>query len=84
MTARKFFIDNPKYRYAVLDFFVPNQLEKVAKSLMVINNFSAAEVYAFFAREIFSVKPNENVALTSYLFTTSGLYKLLIEHLQGR
>ena len=84
MTARKFFIDNPKYRYSVLDFFVPNQLEKVAKNLMVINNFSAAEVYAFFAREIFSVKPNENVALTSYLFTTSGLYKLLIEHLQGR
>lgn len=84
MTARNFFIDNPKYRYAVLDFFVPNQLEKIAKNLMVINNFSAAEVYAFFTREIFSVKPDENVALTSYLFTASGLYKLMIEHLQSR
>ena len=84
MSARKFFIDNPKYRYAVLDFFVPNQLEKVAHNLMVFNNFTAAEVYAFFAKEIFSVKPNENVALTSYLFTTAGLFKLMIDSLQGK
>ena len=80
MSARKFFIDNPQYRYAVLDFFIPNQLEKVAQNLMVFNNFSAAEVYAFFAKEIFSLKPNENIALTSYLFTTAGLYKLFLSH----
>ncbi|MBR5914184.1 MAG: glycosyltransferase [Selenomonadaceae bacterium] len=80
MTVRKFFIDNPQYRYAVLDFFVPNQLEKVAQNLMVFNDFSAAEVYAFFAKEIFSLKPNENVALTSYLFVTAGLYKLFLSH----
>ena len=84
MAAQKFFVDNPKYKYEVLDFFVPNQLEKIAKNLMVFNNFSAAEVYDFFAREIFSVKPNENVALTSYLFTTAGLFKLMIDHLQGK
>ena len=84
MSARKFFIDNPKYRYAVLDFFVPNQLEKVAHNLMVFNNFTAAEVYAFFAKEIFSVKPNENVALTSYLFTTAGLFKLLLTYQENQ
>ena len=80
MVARKFFIDNPNCRYAVLDFFIPNQLEKVAQNLMVFNNFSVAEVYAFFAKEIFSLKPNENVALTSYLFVTAGLYKIFLNH----
>lgn len=84
MASKKFFVDNPKFKYAILDFFIPQQLKKIANHLMITSNFSAAEVYDFFAREIFSVKPNENIALTSYLFTTAGLYKLMIDHLQGK
>lgn len=84
MSSRKFFVDNPKYVYAVLDFLVPEQLEKIAKGLMLIDDFSLAEIYDFFAKNFFSVKPNENVALTSYLFVTAGLYKLMIDHFQGK
>lgn len=84
MSSRKYFVDNPKYKYAMLDFFVSNQLEKIAKHLMITNNFSAAEVYDFFAREIFSLKPTENVALTSYLLTTAGLFKLLLNYQENQ
>ena len=75
MDGRKFFHDNPKYRYAILDFFMQERLEVIADKFFVANNFSPAEVFEFFREKIFSVNPQENVSLTAYLFLAANVLK---------
>ena len=78
MSNRKFFIENPKYRYAMLDFFINDKLDSLAQALFVTSNLDPAEVFDYFAREIFSINPQNNISLTSYLFTSMNIYKLLV------
>lgn len=82
MGGRKFFRDNPQYRYAMLDFFVQDRLEIIAENFFVASNLSPAEVFNFFREKIFSLKPEENVALTSYLFVAANIFKLYTKHLE--
>ena len=79
MSDKKFFKDNPQHRYAVLDFFAQERIETIANNIFIHNNFNTGEFYDFLCREMFLYKPEENVALTSYLFTTAGIYKLFIK-----
>lgn len=76
MGGQKFFRDNPQHRYAILDFFIQERLEVIAKNFFVTSNLSPAEVFDFFREKIFSSKPEENVALTSYLFVADNIFKL--------
>ena len=80
MDGRKFFHDNPKYRYEVLDFFLQKKLEIVAKNFSVVNNFSPAEVFDFFREKVFSAKSGVNAALAAYLFVAYSKLKLEVEN----
>ena len=84
MASKKFFVDNPKYQYVILDFFIQGRLESIAQSFFILTDIEIDKIYNYLKENIFSVKPNENIALTSYLFTTAGLYKLMIDHLKGK
>ena len=84
MASKKFFVDNPKYQYVILDFFIQGRLESIAQSFFILTDIEIDKIYNYLKENIFSVKPNENIALTSYLFTTAGLFKLMIDHLQGK
>ena len=77
MSNRKFFQKNLKYRYAVLDFLFQEILDITAENFFITSNLEPAEIFNYFAKEIFSKNTN-NVALTSYLFTTLNVYKLLV------
>ena len=80
MDSQKFFRDNPKYRHAVLDFFMQERLEVIAKKFFVKNNFSSADVFEFFREKIFSAKSVDTVALTAYLFDVCLKLKLEAEN----
>ena len=77
MLGEDFFVENSQLRYAVIDFFAQEILDKIAKNLFIANDFDTGEVYDFFERNIFSDKIGKNSALTSYFFITTSLYKLL-------
>ena len=76
MSNRKFFRTNPQYRYALLDFFLQERLEVIAKKFFVYGDNSPDEVFNFLHDKIFTANPQDNVALTSYLFVTASILKL--------
>lgn len=73
MDGRKFFRNNPQYKYAILDSFLQGQLDCVANAMVI--NSSQGALFNFFRDNIFSVNPQENVALTSYLFIAASTFK---------
>ena len=77
MNTQKFFSDDPKYRYALLDFFMQERIEVLAERFFVKQNFSPAEVFEIFREKIFS---EESAALTAYLFVASLNSKLEVEN----
>ena len=83
MAGKKFFVENPKYRYAMLDFFAQIFLNAISENLFIIKNLTPAEVYEFYCREIFSLNPQKNIPLTTYLFTLTNIYKLAIKRQAG-
>ena len=78
MNNIKFFKDNSNYKYAMLDFIIQDRLDTLSKNFFIDGKLDPAEVFDYFAREIFSTNPKNNVALTSYLFTSMNIYKLLV------
>ena len=62
----------------MLDFFSQIFLDAISENLFIIKNLDSAEVYNFYCKEIFTINPQKNVPLTSYLFTTMNVYKLLV------
>ncbi|MBQ6297084.1 MAG: glycosyltransferase [Selenomonadaceae bacterium] len=76
MSGKKFFRANPRYRYSILDFFLQERLEVIAKKFFVYDDSSPDEVFNIFRDKVFSVNPQENIALTSYLFVTASVLKL--------
>lgn len=73
MNSRKFFRENYQARYALLDFFIRERLEVIAKNFFVASKLDPAEVFEFFREKVFSAKTNDNAALTSYLFVVTAL-----------
>ena len=71
MNNKKFFRDNVQCRYALIDFFIRERLEVIAKNFFVANKLQPAEVFDFFREKIFSAQSNDNAALTAYLFVTA-------------
>ena len=78
MRGRKFFTDDPQLMYLVLDFFVQNRLDVFSNKIFLANDYSPGEVYDVLYKKIFSVKPKDNVALTSYLFVTTNILRLYL------
>ena len=83
MAGKNFFVENPKYRYSMLDFFAQIFLNAISENLFIIKNLTPAEVYEFYCREIFSLNPQKNIPLTTYLFTLTNIYKLVIQRQAG-
>ena len=71
----KFFRDNPQYKYPLLDFFMQGQLDMTAKGFFGLSDLKPADVYNFFREKIFSANPQDNAALTAYLFVAINLLK---------
>ena len=76
MSGRKFFREQPQYRYDILDFFLQERLNVIAQKFFVAGNSSPQDVFNFLRDKIFSANPQENVALTSYLFVAASILKL--------
>ena len=76
MDGRKFFRNNPQYKYAILDSFLQGQLDCAANAMVI--NSSQGALFNFFRDNIFSVNPQDNVALTSYLFVAASTFKKLL------
>ena len=73
MDGKNFFCENYQFRYALIDFFIRERLEVIAKNLFVKSKLKPAEVFDFFREKIFSAKSNKNAALTAYLFVATAL-----------
>ncbi len=76
MSGNKFFVDNPKYRFALIDFFMRERLDNFAQETFINQGYDPGEVYDFFCTHVFSRRPQDNVALTSYLFVAANIFKL--------
>ena len=72
MRTQKFFVDNPQYRYAVLDFFMRERFDTFAK-FFADNADDLGAIHNFLCKEVFAKEPAQNVALTAYLFLAANL-----------
>ncbi len=79
MQSQKFFIENPKYQYRVLDFFNQWFSDKIFKIVFFNMNLTVEEVYDFYRKEIFSLNLQKNIPLTAYLFVSTNIYKMLVK-----
>ncbi|MBQ4404401.1 MAG: glycosyltransferase [Selenomonadaceae bacterium] len=82
MNGKKFFIDNPQYKHMLTDFFMQERLKIFAESFLG-GNYTIGEIYNFLYKEVFSRNPQDNVALTAYLFIAASLSKLNKNNLGG-
>lgn len=80
MSEEKFFIDNPNYKYMVLDYFVQKHLSYTAS---VYAQVPAYEFYDEVKKE-FAKNPNENVTLITHLYNVAEMYRLQLIQLQQR
>ena len=82
MSGRKFFIDNPQYKYMLVDFFMQERLDIFTRDSILKGRHNIGEVYNFLCKKIFSQRPQDTVALTAYLFVTTNVLKLYTKHLE--
>ena len=79
LSAHEFFVRNRQYRYMILDFFAQHRLNVVSRNIYALSD--PAEIDEYLRRNIFNVKPEQNIALTSYLFDFANLALLTINKL---
>ncbi len=82
MIHRKFFIDNPKIRYSMIEFFTQWRLDATVKFNFYSGGPNLEELFVMYYDGVFSKKPGENAALTTWLFVATNLYKLHIQNLE--
>ena len=80
LSNHDFFINNRKYRYMLLDFFVRHRLRLVAENIYALSEPS--EIDEYLRRYIFNVNPKDNVALTCHLFDLVNVLYLENEQLR--
>ena len=78
MKRQKFFIDNPKYRYLIIDAFNLILSNLIFKHIFFEMDLEAGDIYSFYCKDIFTVNPQKNIPLTAYLFTSTNIYKMLV------
>lgn len=74
MNGRKFFVDEPQYKYLLTDFFMQDRLKLFAQKF-IGGDYNIGEVYNL-CKKIFSRTPQDNVAVTAYLFIAINIFKL--------
>lgn len=82
MLGKEFFISNPSFRYAALDFFVKHRLQVFGDGMFVKLHEDPGKIYALLYDQNFSKNPQENIALTSCLFIDAARYEILIQEQQ--
>lgn len=75
MSGKKFFVDNPQYKYMLVDFFMQEQLDIFSRDFILKGEYTIGEIYNFLCNDIFSRRPQDTVALTSYMFVTANIFK---------
>lgn len=76
MDSQDFFKENPNYKFSVLDFFMQERLEVIAKNLFITSSLDPAKIFNLFKEKLFVSNPEKNVALTTYLFIATNVFKL--------
>lgn len=77
LQKQKFFVENPTYRYLAVDCFYQIFVPKISKNLFLNWDFEMGKIYDFYCKNIFSANPQKNIPLTSYLFISTNIYKML-------
>ena len=80
MLKHKFFIDNPKFRWDAIDFFAKWRINANVKYFISDNNTNIPNVFNIVYRTIFSQRPEDNAALTSWMFVMMNIYKLYVDN----
>ena len=79
MSGRKFFEDNPQYKFMVTDFFMQ---ERITAFSGFFGKHDIGEIYNFL-KGIFSRRTQDTAALTAYLFVAANILKIYTEELGG-
>ena len=80
MNGRKFFVDNPQYKYMLVDFFMQERLDVFSKVFIIKGEYTIGEIYNFLCKDIFSRRPQDIASLTAYLFIACSKLKLEVEN----
>ena len=83
MQSQKFFIENPKFQYLILDAFIQMSINTISKHVFFNENLEPQEIYEFYRKKIFALNPQKNIPLTAYLFVSTNIYKMLVEQQAG-
>ena len=81
MGEMKYFIQNPKYRYMAIDYFVQSRVNIISHGLYTRQQ--PYEVDDYLRHRVFNVNPNENIPLMTYLFSNANVCRLKIEEQQN-
>ena len=79
--GRKFFEDNPQYKFMPTDFFVQYNLKALSKFFLA-GKHGVGGLYDFLRKEIFSRRPQDIAALTACLFSAACLSKINSNHME--
>ena len=83
MLNRKFFVDNPFYRYSIIDFFVQWRIDATSKNVFT-DSISIGDIYQILYDWVFAEKTTKNAALSTYLFMSTNIYKLYTKKLSNQ
>ena len=75
MITQKAFIETPALFYKSLDFFAQERLDVFSTNILQRDNQDLGRVFLWLWQKIFSQKPGENVAFTSYLFVLANILR---------
>lgn len=79
MQSQKFFQENPKYQYRIIDFLDQWFSDKIFKFLFFDMNLEPEVAYNVLFKEVFKIDPQKNIPLANYLFTSTNIYKMLVK-----
>lgn len=80
MQNQKFFIENPSCRYLLIDYFYQIFAKQISKHIFFTLDLDPGEIYSFYNEKVFALNPQKNIPLTTYLFVSSNIYKMLVNH----
>ena len=72
MSDMNFFVENPEFKYMVLDYFIQKHLS------YTVSVYAQVPCYKFYdiVEKEFAINPTDNVTLTTYLYNIAEMYRL--------
>ena len=80
MNKLEFFIQNPKYKHLVIQFFIQDNILAMNK---IYISFPLSKIISILDEEIAKV-PNDDIMFTTYLFNLFNIYRLQFEQAQQK